>query len=923
MDNILIGGYYGAENLGDEAILECMLKDLRALRSGLDFFVTSWDPAETRKQHKVNAIHWKDLPEILKIGQKSSMIILGGGGLFQDYWGIDPKTYLRNSCRDITAYGSLPLMANLLGIPCMIYAVGLGPYKSTEALQHTKFAFENSQCSTLRDPDSMELLRKSGYFIDNKNPIPKVLADPVFTLCYDCDDDRNATELLLENNIDIQGNKLAVVLRHWDPDGIGLDWLENIAAGINHFIATNNTFQVVLLSFQNNILSAITNDGEINKLLLKFDNQNKFHKINERLTPRIAQAIFNKCDLVLGMRLHSLIMGINAKTPVVGIPYDPKITSLMKTAGLENFCCNEFPPGITEIAEKLENAIIRRDTVKAIMQNYSEISFSAAKLNARIAIDLLSNKTPTHQSFVQQFSIEQVKIIHDLDRNLEVSTNLNSELRSKLDVTLSELTKNIGEKKNYQDDLTKISEELVMAREEKQILLKEKKELITKHELREIEFGQMLGEKQIELAEVRTQLNNIYLSKFWRMASFYYSWVNRFNKPIIRRDVSDSPQPSGNILKEIIDIINSRKYKGVFVLTSTLPFDQFFNQRVINFSKFLSNNGYGVIFIAWRWNTTAEIISENLEVFKNIFQIPFDLFINEQSSLENVNHSKKFFIVEFPHPDLVYASLKLRKLDYLVVYEIVDDWEGFHAVDQAPWYNFEIEKFLVLNANFITAVSSPLLIKFSSIRNDIILTPNGYDPDLLGIKNRYISKNRFSHKEINIGYFGHLTESWFDWNFLISLANIFEKKGVSIKFHLIGYGEPDLKIIDTIEEKVIFYGRVEPSELYRYVKNWDVAMIPFTLSLLSESADPIKLYEYLYFGLPTIIRGISHLHDLSNFVQIVSNEMEFLNAIENLKKNNQGFNQNEGITRFLQETTWKNRFGKLLIEMECDPWMFL
>ena len=88
---ILIGGYYGAQNIGDVAILQCMLHDIRELNSDLKFIVTSWNPDETKKQYCVESFHWNDIPALFSAIQKSDLVILGGGGLFQDYWGIDKR----------------------------------------------------------------------------------------------------------------------------------------------------------------------------------------------------------------------------------------------------------------------------------------------------------------------------------------------------------------------------------------------------------------------------------------------------------------------------------------------------------------------------------------------------------------------------------------------------------------------------------------------------------------------------------------------------------------------------------------------------------------------------------------------------------------------------------------------------------------
>src|SRR5215212_8689124 len=140
MPTLLIGGYYGAGNVGDEAILSTILHDLRRHDPDLNFIVVSYNPEKTRSEFAVESISWYAINAVLDAALRSDLIILGGGGIFHDYWGIDPDKYLRMGYWDITAFGSLPLLAKLLSIPCVILAVGVGPFKSELGRAHTRLA---------------------------------------------------------------------------------------------------------------------------------------------------------------------------------------------------------------------------------------------------------------------------------------------------------------------------------------------------------------------------------------------------------------------------------------------------------------------------------------------------------------------------------------------------------------------------------------------------------------------------------------------------------------------------------------------------------------------------------------------------------------------------------------------------------------
>ena len=85
MDNnnkktILVAGYYGFGNVGDEAILSAILTDLRKQREGLEFIVISSNPEETAASHNVRSVHWKEINALMDAARECDLIILGGGG---------------------------------------------------------------------------------------------------------------------------------------------------------------------------------------------------------------------------------------------------------------------------------------------------------------------------------------------------------------------------------------------------------------------------------------------------------------------------------------------------------------------------------------------------------------------------------------------------------------------------------------------------------------------------------------------------------------------------------------------------------------------------------------------------------------------------------------------------------------------------
>ncbi|HNC08162.1 MAG TPA: polysaccharide pyruvyl transferase family protein [Anaerolineales bacterium] len=902
MKFILIGGYYGAGNLGDEAILECMLKDMRALRSDLHFIVTSWNPKRTSEHFNVEAFHWKDIPAMLEAGTRADLVILGGGGLLQDYWGIKPETYLRRAAMDITAYGSLPLLAEMMDIPCMMYAMGLGPLHSDLALEHTRLAFNRSLVATLRDEDSLELLRTTG-FQPRPDQTLELTADPVFTLTASEKDDEDVTHFLAQKNIEDDAELIAVSLRYWDRAGSLNDWLPRIADGINRYLAANDRAQIILLPFQSDSDNPYTDDVAVLKHIYQFISATwRVHLVEEQVTPQFAQALFKRCSVILGMRLHALILGINVGTPVIALPYDPKVSSLMKQAGLENYTCSSIAPESDELAGLLKKAFEHRNDLNQSMLALGGEKRKLALKNAEYALGLL-NVAPTAVpgggertlTFAQQYAIETLLQLEKTDEKLE-----------------------------------QVQAENEAARERIQ-----------------------------ELEKDSAQLREIESSKFWKLAKSYYRLAQ--DSPLrygyqflgtLRREgaksalrqtarairtkltpakaaalpvtyVDESAIDPTEVVRGIVRELSERKLKGVFVVTSAFPFDELYNQRVINLSKFLAAENWGVLYVAWRWTKDEKFPGVGQEVYKNIFQIPVDMFLENLFEMSGVVAAKKYFVVEFPHPEFFAAALRMRKYNFGILYEIIDDWEEFHKVGMAIWFNKGIEEAMVLNANLLTAVSPPLVEKFSGLRRDIHLSPNGFDPALLGMNQRGVAKRNFKNNQINIGYFGHLTESWFDWDFIFSTLALAEKEKVNLHFHLIGYGEPNLQgKLEAYQGRVTFYGKVQPADLWSYAMHWDAGLICFKTNTLSQAVDPIKIYEYAYFGLPVLAKGIEHLKTFPS-AQVIETEAQFLNAVRILQTDpKKAMPSKSEMDSALATYTWKRRFSDLLTLLEGQEWIF-
>ena len=340
----------------------------------------------------------------------------------------------------------------------------------------------------------------------------------------------------------------------------------------------------------------------------------------------------------------------------------------------------------------------------------------------------------------------------------------------------------------------------------------------------------------------------------------------------------------------------------IAVIPCGFEFDELVNQRPINAAKHYSAKGFLVLYVAWQWTPEESLSKGAGEVFSNVIQVPLYEFLKGYRVLllENkISH----YIITMPARQFTNTVDTWRSNGGIVIYDIMDEWEEFYRAGQAPWYEKNLEQELVLKADFVSAVSPRLQQKFQHIRTDIAVIGNGYTPITLGVKNKGIAGKR--HDDcIVIGYFGHLTDAWFDWDLLFSVAS----QSVDYHFEIIGYGEPEwVKRKIAQFDNISLVGKVLPANLHAYVSRWKVAIIPFIQSDLSDAVDPIKIYEYLYFGLPVVVTGIGHLkyYPKTYFATSSTIQVVIAQALADTTTV-------DALEAFLSKTTWEARFDSLM-----------
>lgn len=349
MKYVLLSGYYGFNNIGDEALLGGILAGLRAELPQVEPVVLSADPAFTMELHGVSAIPRMNVRLIRERLRGASLFISGGGSLLQDVTSLRSPFY----------YLGLLWLAQREGVPTMMLAQGVGPLKHFLARAWTGRVLNRMRAITVRDEGSANLLAALGVTVP-----AEVTADPSFLLEPDPSE---RLETWWAANIPDGRPVIGVALRQWQTSN-AYDRYHAVSDALAEM--ANRTGALLLF-----IPMQAGQDRHVSEEMAGWTPAGS-RVLNLSLTPREMLALVSKVNFILAMRLHTLIFAVHRAVPAFGLAYDPKVADFCAAANLPT------PMPWEEITtagliDTLQTEWAARDTLKTILRE------SAARLTAK------------------------------------------------------------------------------------------------------------------------------------------------------------------------------------------------------------------------------------------------------------------------------------------------------------------------------------------------------------------------------------------------------------------------------------------------------------------------------------------------------------------------------------------------------------
>ncbi len=311
MYKILISGFYGFDNAGDEAILQSIVSQICDISKDIDIVVLSACPEKTSHEFKIKSVNRFNLFRILAAIKNCDILISGGGSLFQD----------RTSTSSFWYYSGIILLAFLLNKPVFAYAHGIGPIRNNFNKKLLKYVMNRVAKVSVRDNRSKVELENIGVNREITTTIdPAFLIKPV---------SKEESKILLEKEMGntIDGRKrIGLSLRFWEEEG-HVD-VVGIFANVCDRLKRELDVDIVLIPLHNKE-DVVLVENIASKM------REASYIIKGKYTPAQLIGIYGLLDVSVCIRFHGLVFSVMNGTPVVAISYDPKIDSLMDSLGLD------------------------------------------------------------------------------------------------------------------------------------------------------------------------------------------------------------------------------------------------------------------------------------------------------------------------------------------------------------------------------------------------------------------------------------------------------------------------------------------------------------------------------------------------------------------------------------------------------------
>lgn len=303
--DIILSGYYGFDNFGDDLVLMLLIESLKEEIPDLEILALSKSPQKAMQRYKINCKYRYNPLSIKNALKQSNNYINGGGTLLTDV----------TSKRSLSYYCLMLKYAKKRGLRTMLLGSGIGPFVNEAGADKAKKALETADLIALRDSNSLEIIEQLG--LGGK---AHSTADMAFLLSPDAGNNRVTSKVMKANSLK-PGNYFIVALREWKYNAPEFE--KSIAAACDYMSEKYDLIPVFIpVQPEKDLAISRATMALMRTPALLIDQPEDSLK----LIPGLSVG----ARFTVSMRLHPIICSFVYSVPVIALSYDAKVSGFVE-----------------------------------------------------------------------------------------------------------------------------------------------------------------------------------------------------------------------------------------------------------------------------------------------------------------------------------------------------------------------------------------------------------------------------------------------------------------------------------------------------------------------------------------------------------------------------------------------------------------
>lgn len=298
---LLLSGYFGCGNLGDDAIMLGFLEGIKDKQ--YEAMALCGSPDRMMSSYGLRGVPRMDFSSVKNAIDECDAVVFPGGSIFQDV----------TSVRSVAYYYKVCSLAKKRGKKLILLGQGVGPLNGFFGRRLTGLAFNAADAIAVRDPDSARLLQSIGV-----KQVARAAADMAFLMPEPPKDEAG--------QFGMKNMKTVILSVRPSPKDKGKTSTA-VFSELSRLLFQNGYMPVLL---EMDLLHDRATIDAISKA-----NGGKIPDIKNLTSPIQIQQRLARVDSVIAMRLHAGILAATVNVPPFMVSYDPKVGALANLLGYQ------------------------------------------------------------------------------------------------------------------------------------------------------------------------------------------------------------------------------------------------------------------------------------------------------------------------------------------------------------------------------------------------------------------------------------------------------------------------------------------------------------------------------------------------------------------------------------------------------------